>query len=133
MRTIDSNFKLPTCAFSHVDMSYRSRPEPGRRGIPSGSANMTPLGGGYGQHSLFPERAAPPQPKKARVDNKSGTPSTTEADSMVEYAGKAAETMFPDVSSHRHPHVSHAHEKLPLTSTLVVILGEDNSKQCPPN
>ena len=66
---------------------------------------MTPLGGGYGQHSSFPERAAPPQPKKVRVDNKSGKPSTTEADSMVEYAGKAAETMFPDVSSQTGIHM----------------------------
>ena len=90
-------------------MSYRSRPEPGRRGIPSGSANMTPLGGGYSQHSSFPERAAPPQPKKARVDTKPAKPSTTEADSMVEYAGKAAEAMFPDVSSYKHSHVSHAY------------------------
>lgn len=69
-------------------MSYK------KRGIPTGSANMTPLGGSS-------DRAGLPPSKKMRVDStKPGSfsqPSNAASDSG-EYAGKAAEKMFPDVS-----------------------------------
>ena len=81
------------------------------RGIPVNSANTTPLGRGGGgllptpsfsRHEAVGDVAAPPPAKKAREDKRqSFSGGISSSASGFEYAGKRAETIFPDVSTVR--------------------------------